>query len=244
MAEHLNKIAPMDKAVYGPAHLLRAQLIWASQPGESTVREAAARCLKLAWEAGLSASADESSRIAAHVLGAELAASEGNWRKVLADVAEIPHPDCNLQAIRAFACWNLELDDEASKAADEAMENAERLVEAGDGSLRSRKLSVAVLAWLSKGRPISAMEAISSARLDRSHARERLLLKELSKTIAGACRSRRQKDPKLWMEAMATALEAIPEDFELTMMLVEGVTDWKTMPGFMEWMNDRFSSGD
>lgn len=244
LAEHLNRLAPMDRAVYGSAHLLRARLIWSSRPADPAAREAVARCLKLAWEAGFPDTGDAADRISAHALGAELAASLGDWRQVLSEVAEIPAPDCDLQALKAFACWNLDMKVEAAAAADRALQCVESWRNADDDSIRTRKVSAQALAWLSKGKPESAIRAVSGSRLDLGQPRERLLLTELCKTIAGACRSKRQKDPRLWTEAMATALAASPDNLELTMMLLEGVADWKSLPGFIERLNNRFSTGE
>ena len=241
MAEQLNWIAPMDRPVYGPAHLLRAQLLWAGQTGGEPSRPAVERCLELAWKAGLSTSPEGLDKNAAHALGVRLAASRGDWKLALQEVGEIAEPDCDLNSIKALACWNLGMDEQALSAADEALEAARRLVEGEDASVARRRLSVVVLASVSKGDLNFAIDALVKSGLDSGSAPEARMLKELAKIIAGACRSGHHRNSDTWLEAMAFGLRSFPEDLELTLMLIDGVADWHSLPGFMERLKDRFA---
>lgn len=223
----LQQIAPPDRVVFGPAHLKRASRLAAGGLADPEVRTQTRCYIELALTADPAKGQGTVDRDAAHGLLAEVLAVGGDWQGVFTTTQKIASPSPTHRILAAMALKNLGRLPEAIAAADEAMR------ELGSGNQleeRFRRTSVLAQAAFVKDEIGPAVDAVLAA------GNEPVLQSLKSSIIRQAAQRLRAgggRDTESWLEILLRGLVVLPEDRGLTTELVEGVAQWRSLPGFV-----------
>lgn len=231
VADLLNHIAPVDRVVYGPAHLYRANLLTAGGVGNPEVRSRARTSLELALRAAPTKGQGVVDQDAAHgLLGAVLSA-DGDWQGALVAIDKIARPSPANLVLRAATLKSLRRMPEATAAADAAVEEALAVDAGNTPEERLRRASIFARAALVKGEFNQAVEGVLAAGNEP-------FLEVLQATILRQAlenlRSGGALNSVCWLDNVLRGLLALPHDMDLTTELIQGAALWSSQPGFTE----------
>lgn len=238
-AELFNQLAPGDRVVFGPAHLLRAERFAAEGLEKPGVQENVRKCLELALRADPEKGQGLVEQDQAQSLLAALGFARKDWLGAIAAVDRIAVPKAPQLVIKAGALKKLKRVREATDLAvlaESMLIDAEKAVPTESQEQRRIRASALAQIFLIREDYVRAVDVVLGESGDPAfQAIQAGTIRQASEGL----RASNSGDSVSWLATVTRGLVMFPEDLGLTMELMEGVAGWGGIPGFTERVSGR-----